>query len=358
MARLYIRDNVWWCWGYDAKGRRWRTSTKQRDKRAAERAARRIEIERADQTHETRKVTLSQAVAALFEHLEQQGRSKTTIEIYRAKAGHLVRVLGSRCDVTRLTEADSLTYWRTRSRERVDEDDAGPSPHSVQKELRVLVQALRYCQRAGLVDASINASNLMPKELAQSRVYHPRERWLPRDTEYEALRAAMSDFRRDYLVAFCFTGLRLGELYRIHAYHVDLEARELDADGTKTRRSKRVIPLSDEVFEVFERRAKERPQGPLFDEWGKLHRDMRAACKRAGIAPVSPNDLRRTFASWLAQAGVPMLTTARLMGHASTKMVEQVYAQLSRNVLREAIATLDRKPEDYANVVPLRRKTL
>jgi integrase len=355
MPRIYLRNKTWWCWGLDAKGKRWRRSTKQRDKRAAERAARRIEIELADQTHESRSLALSKAVECLIEHLDQQQRSKTTLQIYRQKAGHLVRILGARRDVSKMIEADTLEYWRVRSRERVDAEDPGPSAHTVQKELRVLVQAVRYCERAGLCTPVTQPGNLMPKELAQSRVYQPRERWLPRDTEYEALKGAMNTARRDYLVAFCFTGLRLGELYKIHAYHIDLVARELDADGTKTRRSKRIIPLSDEAFEVLARRAKERPTGPLFEEWGKLHRDMRAACKRAGIDPVSPNDLRRTFASWLAQAGVPMLTTARLLGHSSTKMVEQVYAQLSRDVLRDAVATLDRKPEEPSNVVPFRR---
>ncbi|MGH7179913.1 MAG: tyrosine-type recombinase/integrase, partial [Tepidisphaeraceae bacterium] len=53
-----------------------------------------------------------------------------------------------------------------------------------------------------------------------------------------------------------------------------------------------------------------------------------------------PNDLRRTFASWLVQQGVPLLTVATLMGHSSTRMVERVYGRLSKQNLDSAIALL------------------
>jgi integrase len=55
---------------------------------------------------------------------------------------------------------------------------------------------------------------------------------------------------------------------------------------------------------------------------------------------VSPNDLRRTFASWLVQNGVPLLTVATLLGHSSTRMVEKVYGRLSAKNMDDAIAAL------------------
>ncbi|MBE7450046.1 MAG: tyrosine-type recombinase/integrase [Kofleriaceae bacterium] len=50
---------------------------------------------------------------------------------------------------------------------------------------------------------------------------------------------------------------------------------------------------------------------------------------RAGIERVSPNDLRRTYASWLVNAGVPLQQVARLLGHKSTRMVDLVCGKLS-----------------------------
>lgn len=335
--RIYLRGRVWWAWGYDASGKRWDASTKQRDERAAERVALRIDRTKADQTNSTRPLALEVAVGKLVDHMEAQKRSPVTIEITLSKAGHLTRVLGPKVNVAAMMPGDVVAYWHKRAAE------SAPHKHTVQKEIRVLCQAVRYCARIGLCTPRTSPSDLMPKELSQTKVYKPRTRWLPRSPrdEYAELLLQLTAERRDYVVTFCHTGIRLGELYRLTAGHVDVGQRELDVPGTKTDASDRRVPLSSDALEVLKRRAKARPTGVLFDEWGKLHRDIRAACKRAGIAPVSPNDMRRTFCSWLANAGVPMLVASRLLGHASTKMVEQVYAQLARGPLRDAVDLLD-----------------
>ena len=46
-------------------------------------------------------------------------------------------------------------------------------------------------------------------------------------------------------------------------------------------------------------------------------------------AGVTFHTLRHTFASWLVMEGADLLTVSRLMGHSSTKQVEQTYAHLS-----------------------------
>lgn len=55
---------------------------------------------------------------------------------------------------------------------------------------------------------------------------------------------------------------------------------------------------------------------------------------------VTPNDLRRTFASWLVQARETNFVVSRLLGHSTTKMVDLVYGQLSAESLRIAINKL------------------
>jgi integrase-like protein len=70
--------------------------------------------------------------------------------------------------------------------------------------------------------------------------------------------------------------------------------------------------------------------------WPNVRRDLSAACRRAGIAKVTPNDLRRTFASWLLQAGESNFVVAKMMGHSSTKMVETIYGQLGDPRFAEA----------------------
>jgi hypothetical protein len=55
---------------------------------------------------------------------------------------------------------------------------------------------------------------------------------------------------------------------------------------------------------------------------------------------VTPNDLRRTFATWLKQNDVDSAVVAAMMGHASTAMVDRVYGKLDEASYRRAIAKL------------------
>jgi hypothetical protein len=55
---------------------------------------------------------------------------------------------------------------------------------------------------------------------------------------------------------------------------------------------------------------------------------------------VTPNDLRRTFATWLKQNDVDSAVVAAMMGHSSTAMVDLVYGKLDEASYRRAIARL------------------
>lgn len=55
---------------------------------------------------------------------------------------------------------------------------------------------------------------------------------------------------------------------------------------------------------------------------------------------VTPNDLRRSFATWLKQSDVDSAVVAAMMGHTSTAMVDRVYGRLDEGTLRRAIAKL------------------
>jgi methanogenic corrinoid protein MtbC1 len=55
---------------------------------------------------------------------------------------------------------------------------------------------------------------------------------------------------------------------------------------------------------------------------------------------VTPNDLRRTFATWLKQNDVDSAVVAAMMGHNATAMVDRVYGKLDEASYRRAIARL------------------
>lgn len=66
---------------------------------------------------------------------------------------------------------------------------------------------------------------------------------------------------------------------------------------------------------------------------------FKASVRRARIRDLRFHDLRRTFASRLAQRGVTLQAIARLLGHGATYVTER-YAHLSCDDLREAMLRL------------------
>lgn len=66
-----------------------------------------------------------------------------------------------------------------------------------------------------------------------------------------------------------------------------------------------------------------------------------AIAEAAGVAPFTPHDLRRTFASHLLMKGVAMAKLQRALGHSSVTVTEKSYAYLAPSTLSDALALLD-----------------
>lgn len=326
--RLYDRAGTRfiWCEGRDIDGKPWRESTKQTSRASAIIAARKIERRRlldADQTENT--ATLREARAALKADDERANRPAGTREYHKTKIRHVKRLLGDAVRLMNVREYELREYADKRLEE-------GASQHTIHKEIIVLRKAAR------LVGADI------PKTAVPDlgRYYVPRERWLP-VKEYTALIMATPHTWRDYVIAFCHTGVRWSELFSIEATHVNRDERILLVPGKKTDGSYRTIPLGHDALEVFARRAQETKTGPLFasEDKTRFKRMLTKAASSAEIVYAGPNDFRRTYCSWLANRGVPEAVAARLLGN-SSRMVRRVYAQITVGTLSDAAEMLPR----------------
>ena len=129
---------------------------------------------------------------------------------------------------------------------------------------------------------------------------------------------------------------------------VRLDDGRVHLRGTKTARALRDVPVTALARPLLERalRDADGPRGgPLFSPWQNVLRDLARACGRCKpkLAPVTPNDLRRTHAGWLRSRGVDAETVADVLGHVDAKMVRQVYGKLTADELGAVIgAALDR----------------
>lgn len=124
------------------------------------------------------------------------------------------------------------------------------------------------------------------------------------------------------------------------------------ADTLKTAKSKRTIELPSDVIDwlaehrytqVGERLKSEvwrddrlmfatGDGGPL--DASKMRKQLASICKRAEVTVVTPNELRHSCASLLADQGVPHERIAELLGHTTTRMVDTTY----RHRLRPTIS--------------------
>jgi integrase len=117
---------------------------------------------------------------------------------------------------------------------------------------------------------------------------------------------------------------RRGELEKLQWEHVDLVRGTIKVPKGKTK--SRVVPIHPYLRPWLE--ALHQGTGPVIEPWGNDKRELARACARAGVPRVTPNDLRRTFATWLKQSDVDSAVVAAMMGHSSTAMVDRVYGKL------------------------------
>lgn len=170
----------------------------------------------------------------------------------------------------------------------------------------------------------------------------PVTRWLRPDEARALADTCAPDFRALVLAAL-FTGGRYGEL-------TQLEARDVMTDAVHFQHTKsgrpRFVPLNAEARAHFAALARNRVGLVLLrssgNPWKKQDQRWRMAwaCKRARIEPAARfHDLRHTYASWLAQDGVPLQAIAALLGHADTRMTERHYAHLRSDYLARLVDT-------------------
>ena len=72
-----------------------------------------------------------------------------------------------------------------------------------------------------------------------------------------------------------------------------------------------------------------------------LRRELNRISSGTGLPPLSPNELRHTAASVLSDAGVPLEQIADLLGHRSTRMLQQTYRHLVRPSIDAAVDPFD-----------------
>lgn len=269
--------------------------------------------------------TVSDALALRIREKTIAGNAET-LDFVVGKCKPLRSRLGN-LPLIELTRARVQEYVESRRADRI-------SLHCIDKELRQLKIACRLALEDGHpVSTALHWPRL-------KGVYVPRTRYLTRE-EYSKVLGSLSAKKQAWVILACGTGARRSELLRICRQDVDLvektvrirvTKREGSADREETRTTILVPEVEALVTDLGAR------AGPLLEPWGNYKRDLKQACHKLGIKPLSMNDFRRTFITWCLEKGVPMPHVEKMVGHGSSRMIGRVYAQLSRVAVQDAVA--------------------
>lgn len=256
-------------------------------------------------------------------------KNPKTYKFYEQKIRHVIRVMGASKRLASITTEDCEAY--------IEEREGEPAhSHTIYKELVALRQCLKFHK----------ISTAFVPEYAAN--YEPRKTWVSH-TQFDTLIRELESDRWAWVMIACYAGLRDSEIERMQPDWIDWELKVINVNGTKTDGSARVVPIHPELEPYLERL----PVKP----WNNVDRDLNGyhdkkqdkhyigAVQKANnkLGPkyrmkrVTPNDFRRTFASWMLQAGVSNFAVAKLLGHSSTRMVDKVYGQLGLKAAREAV---------------------
>jgi len=226
--------------------------------------------------------------------------------------------------------------------------DSGKSVELVNRIIRVFKTLLFH----GVVELEVIERNLLLRfkqyERTEASPGQRVNRGAFTEDEVQKLLSVARSHERALIGLLCFTGMRPGEAFALRWQDVDLTAgaatiaRTWDCRGKtftapKTHAGNRTVALSGwPVKELEEHRqrtgadpealifatATGRPMNPSNvrrDIWTKL-------VKRAGVRSLDMYSLRHTFASLGRVAGESAFNVARMMGHAKSTLVDQVYA--------------------------------
>jgi integrase len=289
-------------------------------------------------------VLFSEAGALHIKHLEALGRRESTVETYRSyKREHLDPELGQRSvDSITAQDIDRLQQKLLRK----------GSPKSVCNWMSLCHSILAFAQRNEWVEANAAATVEKPKVDRDNEEIH-----FVNHAELEELLRVCSDDsigkldRTLYLVA-AVTGLRQSELLSLQWRHIDWPAARIRIFRTKSRKM-RSVPLAERAARELERHF-QRSDAQGDDDLVFVHPetgnrlDGSRVLKRlkanlsAGqigefeerkykggevrVVPVLTfHDLRHTFGTTCAAAGIPLRTIMEWMGHKDIKTT-MVYA--------------------------------
>jgi len=371
MSVFRRKGSPYWRYDFVFEGRRYQSSTKLTNKRAAQSAE---DILRADLA-QSRAGIVERKPVPLFRKFADEFLARTkgemrpnTARCYRGSLGLTSDENGKRLEREsgllawfggkRLDEihADDIERFKQMRSEQTMPCRAGRkklSPPTINRDLACIRRILLYAVKLDVISTTPFIAHKVKflKETGHERILNFEE-------ERRYLSVARQPLR-DVAMLMLEMGLRPEEVCGIRREHVHVLAVSpyLHVPNGKTKNATRDVPVTQQAKELLSRRCAAAEGEYVFPfrvgtgfDWSRpmseLHPAHYDALKESKIVPrFRPYDLRHTYGTRAIEGGTDVLTLMRLMGHADLKTTAR-YVHLSKRHLGEA----QKKIEEYRAV--------
>jgi integrase len=205
-----------------------------------------------------------------------------------------------------------------------------PSPNTQRARQGVLTSFYGWMSRFDLIDKN--------PTLRLERIEVPQRAndWLRASEDAKLLEAPANDEERILVSFLRWTGMRLGKALSIEQADVDLARNQITVRASKTPRGRRVLPILPELrpaldrwFALLAEQGLREPTLPLLvtrnrTAWAPQHCEklVRRVAARAGVRNGTPHQLE---------------SVSKLLGHSSTAVTEQRYAELLDSTITDEV---------------------
>jgi integrase len=270
-----------------------------------------------------------------------------------------------------------LSSWRADFEGRWGRE---PSVATTRNQITALKAFYDYLDRFSLLASSGGRAKNPMLHIGTPGAVKKTNDWLHAEEDAALLEADATPVERIIVWMLRWTGLRRGELcaLRICDVHISPGAERIDVSKSKTASGIRTVPIPPELLPHIKSWLRDLAEEGQFKVHGpflptkngtamaptQLGRTLKRVAARAGVrvvpctcngsrahhergcersrsgenvSTVTPHTLRRTYASHLLNRGVRLEVVSKLLGHASTTVTEQAYAELLQPTIKNEL---------------------
>ena len=184
----------------------------------------------------------------------------------------------------------------------------------------------------------------------------PKVKSLPDILSSNEINRLLSEFRKPQYVVFCIVaytmGLRISEALGLSVADIDREHNRVHVRLGKGKKD-RYVDMPDMTYHllrdfwathrhpkwIFPSQQKNKPNAHM--DRGSVQRAVRETAKSVGIHKhITSHTMRHCFATHLIEAGLPLTTVQRLMGHEDPRTTA-LYIQLTKTIEQDATKAIN-----------------